>query len=189
MNLCTQNAPCVGKAFPPRALQHQDAVVQAISSVFSLPQNQFKALSQGGGRALEKLIRSYQYWASECGATGANPYDDLHLGYFRMTPLACMSGDIKLLHREHVVPIARLAIELVHERTTGMGAVSVAAAQQIMQLNEIVLVHKSEERLLNKSYRCKMHPTWDPSQSHLDRLTRVLGLSSSSLCGQRLIGP
>lgn len=174
---------------PPRALIHQAGIVGAIASIFSLHTSEFNALQRGGSRALEKVIRSYHYWAQEHGSNGIGPYDHPELGYFRMTPEAARGGRAKELHREHAVPVLVLQSELLKIREQDENRrVTKEAVERVMALNEIVLVSKTEAKQMNERYRTKMPADWTISNSHLARIA-TLGVNEKDLLGSRLIGP
>ena len=67
-----------------QALQHQRLVCEAIAALYNV--GSYSALSRGGSRVFEKLIRSYHYWVEEHSPGGICPYNKPRLGYFRMSP-------------------------------------------------------------------------------------------------------
>src|SRR5690349_7984664 len=105
-------AGILGDAAPPTAMVHQDAIAAAITATFNLPPLSFDALSRGGSRVLEKLVRAYHYWVEEHAPKGICPYDYPRLGYFRMTPDASRALPSDCVHCEHVLPVRVLVHEL-----------------------------------------------------------------------------
>lgn len=188
--------PSIASKYPPRAEEHQRAIVGAIVAVFSFPKPSFEALGQGGSRVLEKLVRSYHYWASEYPPTGVCPYDKLHLNYFRLTPSAYDATPAVKLHCEHAVPIQVLVRELCDRRKAHAGSVSIGDVEFVMAANEIVVVTAEEARRLNtkgglssgdvRSYRQSMPACWKFGD---DPLARIHLICEQPLEGYRLIGP
>lgn len=175
-------------SLPPRAVGHQAAIVRALVKLFELETDDLLALQRGGSRALEKLVRSYHYWAVEYGS-GLCPYDHPKLGYFRMTLAAEQhDGSSKDLHCEHVVPVRWIVDELFRLRKT-QGRLSEKDISDLMRLNEIVVVTKEEAKKLDKQFRYRMPENWTPEKSLLARLEACLDEDERSLVGQRLIGP
>lgn len=175
---------------PARETQHQQVVVRAIVKLLGLEVSDLEALQRGGSRALEKLVRSYHYWATDYnGGNGICPYDHPKKGFFRMTPDAqayLHSGASKEIHREHVVPVRVLVAELIRLRRS-QTTVGVPDVEAVMALNEIVIVTKAQAKKLDASHRDRMPDWWIWGNDRLARLTECLG--DSTLVGDRLIGP
>lgn len=175
--------------FPPRAVAHQQAIVRAIAKTFELSVTDLESLQRGGSRALEKLVRSYHYWATEYN-DGICPYDHPRLGYFRMTAEAANhTGATKELHCEHVVPVRWIVSELMRIRRKSDSLNFQQIVTDLMTINEIIIVTKEQAKQMDKCLRYTMPVGWTGPASHLARLQECLGLSEPSLVGERLIGP
>ena len=188
---------------PPRAISHQEAIVRALVKLFELSVADLEAVQRGGSRAVEKLLRSYHYWASEYG-TGVCPYDHPKLGYFRMTPSAAAhDGSTKDRHCEHVVPIRwiRETMMVEHRKTDQplrdeyiqSAKLAIEAGfdeyiQSLMDINEIVVVTKVQAKLLDKCYPSRMPNDWSMADSSLARLKGCLPPQELLLIGEALVG-
>lgn len=172
----------------PRATVHQEAIVRALVKLFELSIEDLHALQRGGARAIEKLVRSYHYWATEY-ERGICPYDHPRLGYFRMTPKAAHhDGSTKDLHCEHVVPVRWIVDSLMKAREQGQ--LNEEAVRSLMALNEIVVVTKEQAKQIDAKFRHKMPLPFTPGvHSHLVRLENALAKDQLRLVGDRLVGP
>ena len=174
---------------PPRAITHQEAIVRAIVKTFELSVEDLEALQRGGSRPLEKLVRSYHYWATEYNG-GICPYDHPRLGYFRMTERAAKhDGATKELHCEHIVPVKWIVTELMRIRKEEDRPPTTVRVANLMTVNEIIIVMKDEARQMDRHGRSTMPLDWRPPRSHLVRLENCLQIAETQLIGVRLIGP
>ena len=173
---------------PPRAISHQEAIVRALVKLFELSVADLEAVQRGGSRAVEKLLRSYHYWASEYG-TGVCPYDHPKLGYFRMTPSAAAhDGSTKDRHCEHVVPIRWIRETMMVEHRKTDQPLRDEYIQSLMDINEIVVVTKVQAKLLDKCYPSRMPNDWSMADSSLARLKGCLPPQELLLIGEALVG-
>lgn len=181
---------------PRRAVAHQRAICRLLFLVFNLDDDHFIPLTLGGGRTIDRLIRSYHYWAEEYEdprkrhPDGICPYDNPRLGYFRMSiaAAAVLRQPGTHVHPEHVVPVAVLQ-RLLEALRRANGGVSLRQVTKVMRANEIVFLTEDERRTLDSKPKLKsdMPQTWSLGDSHLARLEQGLGMCE--LRGDRLIGP
>lgn len=160
------------------AVKHQEAIEQMLHLLINSPL--FPSLCVNGP-ALNKLIRTYHYWADEQGLC---PYEHPKLGYFRISHLAAAEEDPSKLVREHLLPVAEIQrlLEKAHKQygPPAAGQVPIELVRGLMSANEVVILHSSDGVIVPRS---NMPDLWKFGDRHDQRLP-----SSVVLLGERLIG-
>lgn len=161
------------------AVTHQAAIEQMLHLLINSPL--FPSLCMNGP-ALNKLIRTYHYWADEQRLC---PYDHPKLGYFRMSAAAEAEDEPSKLIKEHLLPVAEIQklLQMAHRNygPPAKGQVSIELVQGLMAANEVVILHINDGVI---SPRSKMPDNWrfgDPSDQRLPPSILLSG-------GRRLIG-
>lgn len=161
------------------AIAHQAAIEQMLHLLINSPS--FPSLCVNGP-ALNKLIRTYHYWADEQRLC---PYDHPKLGYFRISAAASAESDLSKLVREHLLPVAELQrlLEAAHKRYGPPQGqlVPIGLIQGLMAANEVVILHINDGPICPRS---KMPDGWGFGDQHDQRLPSRVTLSGLRLVGQ-----
>jgi hypothetical protein len=160
------------------AVLHQAAIEEVLHLLINSPS--FPSLCVNGP-ALNKLIRSYHYWAEE---ERLCPYDFPKLGHFRMSVAAEAESDSSKLIREHLLPVAHIQKLLVAAHAKygppAKRQVPIALVQGLMAANELVILHENDGAV---TPRDRMPNSWKFGDPHDQRLPKGIQLR-----GRRLIG-
>lgn len=132
---------------------HQDAIAEVIYAILKLPKHLKEAFSRGN--PFDKLLRSY----SEFTSTGLPLYKkNLGFNHYPVSVKALAqfkkTNSIKGLHAEHITPLSLIKAELLNGKQKSLTSLK----RFLRKYNKVVIVTKTEQRLIDSSFRSKMPP-------------------------------